>query len=217
MALLDRVIAAMGGVNALRGVKTVVAKQIVTNTTRDAVMNNETTSYIWYPDRFRVEAGTAFGTLVSGYDGTIAWTKDPRGSSTAPREATAEAQSNLDRDVIRLLLAGKDGAMDVRRLPDQKDAQGQLQQALELSGRGLGQVVLLVDPKSFLVTKETFAAGRGGQALVEEMFSGYRSVDGVQMPLAAERRVGPISIKRRVTELYINQPVDPSLFQRPGS
>jgi zinc protease len=216
-ALLDRVIAATGGLNALRAVKTVVARQIVTNTTRDAVMNNETTSYIQYPDKFRVEAGTAFGTLVSGFDGTTAWTKDPRGSSEAPREATAEAQSNLDRDVIRLLLAGNDGVMDVRRLPDQKNPQGSVQQALEFSGRGMSSVVLLIDPASFHVTKETFAAGRGGQALVEETFSDYRSVDGVQMAFAAERRVGAISIKRRVTELTINRPIAPSLFSKSGT
>ena len=216
-ALLDRVIVAMGGLDALRGVKTVVAKQTVTNMTRDRVMTNDTTSYIQYPDKFRVEAGTAFGELVSGFDGTTAWTKDPRGTSEAPREATAEAQSNLDRDVIRLLLAGKDGAMDVRRLPDQRDAPGELQQALEFSGRGIGSVVLLIDPRLFRVTKETFAAGRGGQALVEETFSDYRLVDGVQMPFTAERRVGPISIKRRVTELTINRSLDPSLFSKSGT
>src|SRR5438876_2578892 len=49
-ALLDRVITAMGGLNALRGVKTVVAKQVVANTTREGVMTSDTTSYIQYPD-----------------------------------------------------------------------------------------------------------------------------------------------------------------------
>jgi hypothetical protein len=67
------------------------------------------------------------------------------------------------------------------------------------------------------VTRESFAAGRAGQALVEESFSDYRSVDGVQMPFLAERRVGPIVIRRRVTELRINRPIAPSLFTRPAS
>src|SRR5215471_3386345 len=45
-ALLDRVINAMGGLAALRGVKTVVARQTVTSPTPQGTMDAETTSYI---------------------------------------------------------------------------------------------------------------------------------------------------------------------------
>jgi len=207
-ALLDRVIAAMGGLDALRGVKTVIAKQRITNTGTSTVNDGQSTSYIEYPDRFRVEAGTIEGALVSGFDGTTAWTRDPRGTNEVPREAAAEAQSNLDRDVIRLLLAGKDGTMEVRRGSSL---------SLEFSGKGMGSILLTIDPATYRVAKESFAAGRGGQALVEESFSDYRAVDGVQMPFLAERRIGPIVIRRRVTELTINRSIDPQLFSRPRS
>jgi hypothetical protein len=39
----------------------------------------------------------------------------------------------------------------------------------------------------------------------------------VQMPFAAERRVGPLSISRQVQDIRINRPIDPSLFIRSGS
>jgi zinc protease len=207
-ALLDRVIAAMGGLEALRGVKTIIAKQRVTNSAQLSTTESESTSYIQYPDKFRVEAKGFDGVMISGFDGHNVWTRDARGSADAPPEASAEAQSNLDRDVIRVLLAGKDGTMDVRRLPDG---------SLEFTGKGVSPIVLAIDPASSRVTKESFAAGRAGQALVDETFSDYRSVDGVQMPFAAERRVGPLSIRRRVTELRINRPIDPALFTRSGS
>jgi hypothetical protein len=198
----------MGGIEALRGVKTIVARQRVNNITPYTSTDAQSTSYIQYPDHFRVEAGAGDSLMVTGFDGTAAWTRDARRTLEVPREAAAEAQSNLDRDVIRLLIAGKDGAMDVRRLPDG---------SLEFSGRGMSAVVLTIDPVSNRVTKESFAGGRGGQALIDESFSDYRAVDGVQMPFAAERRIGPISIKRRVIELHINQPIDPALFTRPAS
>ncbi len=207
-ALLDRVIAAMGGIDKLRGVKTIVATQRVTNTTPYSTTDGQSTSFIEYPNHFRVEAGTGGGQMVTAFDGTTAWTRDARRTSEVPREAAAEAQSNLDRDVIRLLIAGKDGAMDVRRLPDG---------SLEFSGRGISPVVLTIDPVSSRVIRESFAGGRGGQALIDETFSDYRAVDGVQMPFSAERRVGPIAIRRRVLELHINQPIDPALFTRPAS
>ena len=57
--------------------------------------------------------------------------------------------------------------------------------------------------------------------LIEETFSDYRAVSGVQMPFAAERRTWPptmpMIIKRHVTDLQINRPIDPLLFTRPAS
>ena len=206
--LLDRVIAAMGGIDALRGVKTIVARQRITNTGVYASNDGESMSYIEFPDKFRVEANSIQGQMVSAYDGTTAWTRDPQGTHEVPHEAALEAQSNLDRDVIRLLVAGKDGTMDVRRGANL---------TLEFSGKGMGSILLTIDPATYRVTRESYAAGRGGQALVEETFSDYRNVGGVQMPFLAERRVGQVAIRRQVTELTINRAIAPSLFTRPSS
>jgi len=216
-AVLDRVVAAMGGLDALRGVKTIVATQAVTNPTPNGVMNSETTSYIEYPGKFRVEARTAAGTLVSAFDGRTAWTSDPRGSRDAPPEMTAEAKNNLARDVIRLLVGAQDGSLTIRLLPDAGGAQGRTERVLEVEGPGGTPILLNIDAGTYRVVKESFAAGAGGRALVEETFSDYRSVNGVQMPFAAERRVGPLSIGRRVHDIRINEPIDPSIFTRSGS
>src|SRR6185312_15177802 len=96
-AALNRVVAAMGGIDALRNVKTIIAKQSVSQKTPEAVMTSDTTSFIEYPDKFRVEAGTTYGNLVQGFDGRTAWTSDPQGSREVPREVAAEAKNNLDR------------------------------------------------------------------------------------------------------------------------
>jgi len=219
-AVLDRVINAMGGLAALRGVKTVVARQTVTSPTPQGPMDAETTSYIEFPNKFRVEANTPAGMLASGYDGTVAWTRDPRGVQNVPPEMAAEARNNLKRDVIRLLLDAQDNQLGLRLLQDVRGADGRPQRVLELTGPDQQPIVLNVDAETFKVTRESFAAG-GVQALVDETFSDYRVVNGVQMPFAAERRVGPpnmpVIIKRRVTDLQINRPIDPLLFTRPAS
>jgi len=216
-AVLDRVIAAMGGLDALRNVKTVVARQTVSTPTPRGPVETETTSYIQYPDKFRVEARTPVGVLASGFDGTIAWARDPGGVHAAPPEMTEEARKNVTRDVIRMLLSAKDNQLTVRLLQDVRAPDGRPQRALELTWFDGNPVVLQVDAETFRVTKESFAAGVGGQALVEETFSDYRAVNGVQMPFAAERSTGPLIIKRRVTDLQINAPIDPSLFTRPSA
>jgi zinc protease len=213
-ALLDRVVNAMGGLPALRGVKTVVATQTVsTPQNPDA----ETTSYIAYPDKFRVEARTPVGMLTSGFDGTVAWARDPNGVHDAPPDATAEARNNLKRDVIRLLLDAQDNQLGLRVLPDVRGADGRPQRVLEFTGPDQIPIAMSVDAETFKVTKVSYAAGAGGQVLVDEVFSDYRPVNGVQMPFAAERRAGPLTVKRRVTNLQINTPIDPSLFRRPAS
>jgi zinc protease len=215
-ALLARVVAATGGIEKLRAVRSVTAKQTVTNVGPNGPVDAESTSYIAYPDRFRVDTKVPEGTLVSAFDGALAWTRDPQGTREAPAEAAAEAKSGLRRDVIALLVAAADGAARVRMLQDVRNSRGRVERAIELSGGDLDPIVLAVDPDTMLVTRETYTAG-GGLALVEELFSDYRAVDGVQMPFAAERRVGRLSVKRRVTEIRINTPIDPSLFKRSGS
>ena len=216
-SVLDRVINAMGGIDALRGVQTVVARQTVSSPTPQGPMQTDTTTYIQYPDKFRVEAHTPAGSLSSGFDGTRAWARDPNGIHDAPPDMTEEARNNLKRDVIRLLLDARANQLMVRLLQDTRGPDGRPQRVLELTRADGSPIVLNVDANTFLVVKESFAAGAGGQALIQETFSDYRPVNGVQTPFAAERRAGPLTITRHVTDLQINTPIDPSLFARPTS
>ena len=53
--------------------------------------------------------------------------------------------------------------------------------------------------------------------LIEEQFSDYRAVDGIQVAFAAKvLRGGEPVLERRVIEITFNKPIDPSLFKRPG-
>jgi hypothetical protein len=56
-----------------------------------------------------------------------------------------------------------------------------------------------------------------GQPLVEESFSDYRDVEGIQINFAANVRVGgEAALERTVTDVKINTPLDPALFKRPS-
>jgi zinc protease len=207
MDLLDKAIAAKGGLETLRSIKTIVAKQKLSNQGAET----ETTNYIEYPDHFRVEAG---GT-VQGFDGTVAWAQDQRGVHDLP--TAREARASLRRDVIALLLAAKSGTLNTRLLPDVRDAEGHVSHALEVSGRDLNPVVLYVDPQTSLITKQAFSAEGPGFTLVEEQFSDYRPINGVQIAFKATRKVGDRAVARTVSDVKINAPVDAALFKRPAS
>jgi hypothetical protein len=153
---------------------------------------------------------------VQGYDGTTVWAKDDRGVHGLPEAAARDARTTLRRDPIALLIAASDGAMTPRVLPDVKDARGRLHHALELSAPDFDPVVLLLDPETSQVDKLTFVADVPGRPIIEDEFSDYRPVDGVQIAYQASRRNGPQAIDRRITDVKINQPLEPALFKRPS-
>jgi zinc protease len=213
MALLDRAIAAKGGLEKLQGIKTIVAKQTLINRGSDARPQAETTNYIEYPDHFRIETPT----MTQGYDGSQAWMKDQRGVRDGGEPMVRDARASMRREVVSLLLAAKSGKLTPRLLPDVKDEDGHLTHTLELSAADLNPVVFYIEPATGFITKQTFVADAPGRPLVQEQFSDYRAVDGIQIPFQSVRRVGSLSVERRATDVQINTPIDPALFKRPAS
>src|SRR5262249_19239218 len=131
-ALLDQAITAKGGLEKLRSVKTIVAKQTLTNPEAPG-RSTTTLNYVQYPEQFRIETSAEQNSVVQAYDGTTAWMKDAKGVRVSPDPVAREARATLRRDTISLLLAAKDGKLTPRILPDVKDASGRVDHALEIS------------------------------------------------------------------------------------
>ena len=218
-ALLDRMIEAKGGLERLRAVKSLVvttrARAIGPNVPKDAA---DTVTYIDYPNRVRVESRIRGTDVVQIYDGARAWVRDPNGTHDVPARMLRDFESGLRRDTINVLLAAADGRVQIRRVTDSKDDDGAVRQALEFSGADLEPTVMYVDPLTGLITKQTYVAGGMGQPMVEEMFSDYRPVDGVQFTFSAQVLVGgQRALERTVTDIKVGGPLNPSLFKRPSS
>jgi outer membrane lipoprotein-sorting protein len=211
--MVDKVVAAKGGLDKLRGLKSIVAKQTQVSRRPDGESTVETTNYIEYPNHLRVETEGQ----VQAFDGTRVWMKDKRGLHDAPEMFAREMSAGLRRDMVALLLAAKDGSVAARLLPDVKDAEGRISHALEFSATDLNPIVLYVDPESSLILKRLYTADAPGRPVVEEEFYDYSAVDGIQFAFRATQKVGPMSVERRVTHVKLNSNIDPSLFKRPGS
>lgn len=215
-ALLDRVIAAKGGLDKLRAVKTIVVTQTLTSTASNREAQFETTTYLEYPDRFRTETKGPAGTNVQVFDGTRVWAKGPRGVQEIPEAMARDLGATLRRDPVLMLIAAKDGAVSARLLPDVKDQSGVLHHALELSAADMHPVVLLINRETSQIDRQTFVADAPGRPIIEEEFSDYRPVDDVQIAFHGVRRTGDQTLERRITEIKINAPIDPALFKRPS-
>ena len=217
-ALLDKVIAAKGGLATLRGLKTITAVTAETVQAPTGPLEAQTTTFLQYPDHVRIERKLPEGVGVQVFDGEHGWIKDPRGTHAVSDLAIRQMQTTLERDTVAALLAAHDGRLRVRLLPDVKDESGTLRHALELSSNTVEPFVLYIDPATNLIDKEAYVSGEPGQPLVEEIYSDYRPVDGVQIAFSGSmRRAGRRLLTRRVMKFTINTLLDPSLFKRPGS
>ncbi len=215
--LIDRAIAAKGGLERLRAIKSITAITEAQMTTPEGTISAQTTTYLEYPDRMRVETKLPDGDVVQTFDGARAFVKDRMGIHEVPERMIRDLKGTFKRDTITALLAAHDGTLRARLLSDVKDSQGLRRRAVELSGTDLEPLIVNLDADSFLVTSQSYTAGGQGSPLVEEQFSDYRAVDGVQIAFAASvlqynRKV----LERRVTSIRINAPLNPSLFQRPA-
>ena len=224
-ALLERVIAAKGGLDTLRGVKNITARTSTElppppagrgQARGEGPVYAETTTYLEYPNRVRVETKLPDATIVQVYDGTRAWVKDPAGVHDVPEQGLADVRLGLRRDTIAAILAAYDGSLRARLLPDIKDEAGRIHRALELTGKDLDPMVLYVDPETSRITRQTYVAGGPGSQLIEELFADYRPIDGVQIAFSATvRRGSETMLERKIVELRINDALDQTLFKRP--
>jgi zinc protease len=212
--LLDRAIAAKGGLQRLRAIRSITAA--TSTLVMSPGVEAEATTYLVYPDRVRIDTTLQGVKSLQVYDGDRAWVRDPSGVHDVPADATRNLKVSLQRNPISLLLAADRGTVRARLLPDIKDDTGTLRRALEVSGTDLDPVVLYVDPNTGLISKEAYVAGGTGQPLIEELFSDYRPVDGVQVAyLTTIRRGGQPILEQRVRDITINGPLESTLFERP--
>lgn len=217
LELIDRAIAAKGGLERLRAIRSITAVTEAQMTTPQGTISAQTTTYLEYPDRMRVETKLPEGAIVQTFDGTRAWVKDRLGIHEVPERMIRDLKGTFKRDTVSALLAAHDGTLRARLLPDVKDSRGMRLRAVELSGTDLEPVVLNLDADTYLVASQSYVAGGPGSPLIEEAFSDYKPVDGVQIAFAASvSQHGRRVLERRVTNIRLNAPLNPSLFQRPS-
>jgi hypothetical protein len=78
-------------------------------------------------------------------------------------------------------------------------------------------VVLLFDPATDLIRAQRYdAPGAAGRATIEEQFSEYRNVNGLQVAFAAVVQSGGLPVLTRLVKTFeYNIPLAPDLFTRP--
>jgi hypothetical protein len=202
---------------ALKGVRTVVADTQTSLQMQQGTLPSTTKTYIAYPDKFRVDAEVNGAQTTQVYNAGKAWMKTPVGIQDAPPPMVAEFAAGVRRDMIPLLIDAAEGRLTARTLPDQKGRDGRQVRILEISGAGIDRVRLYIDNEMLIAGQAyTRPDPAGRQVLTEEVFSDYRTINGVRVPFEAQLlQNGQPILKRTLTHVVLNGPVPDSLFARP--
>lgn len=209
-AWLDKAIAAKGGLAKLKSIRTVRAETTTTVRAPTGTVAFPSTAWIEYPDRFRLDAETPAGKLAQVYADGHYWVQDANGVKEMPEEGRAPMRSAIQRDIIRVLVKAGAGELVVREI----DSDDPLLAAIEVSGGGLPPLSLYINRDNGLIERARYTSGSEGRS--EELFSDYRSVNGVQFAFHTVLRRGSLpEIERDVKTIRYNVPLPAGLFVKP--
>ena len=213
-SVLDPAIAAAGGLDALRAVKTIRATARTVMQTPGGPMRATTRTYVEYPGRMRVDATLPAGEVVQAYVDGQAWLKDPTGIRDAPTPMRDEFAQGLRRDWIALFLAAADSRVLGRVLPDEKGLAGRPLRVVELWSSDMSPVRVAIDAETRLIAWVSYqTGGPGGRVTVRESFDDYRDVAGIRIPFTAVvRRDNAVMLDRTLTDVQINVTFPPAFF-----
>jgi zinc protease len=209
--LIARAIERKGGLDRLRGVRSLLAEGDMTvagGTTRV-----DTKTYILYPDKYRVDASTGGANVSNIYASGDTWVETPTGVRDVPDFVRADSAASVSRDLIALLLRAWDGRATVAAAPSGASGLN----ALRVSQPNRPDVTLYFDPATAdIVRIEYQRHGPDGPIAESEDLSDYRVVDGVRFAFRATTTTQGGKVERRLHTIRLNQPISASLFQRPG-
>jgi zinc protease len=216
-AIIMRAVEATGGLARLQAIKTVMATASTVLYSPQGQLRAETTTYIEYPDRFRVEANLPVGTLIQAYADGHAWIKDPNGVHDAPDGMRDEIRMSVHRDLVAVLVAAATDTLTCRMLPREKAEGDRLLDVVELRGEALGSLRLFLDPTTGRVDRQSYETrGPAGTETITEEFSQYGQVDQLWLPArSVVRREGTPLVERTVLQFVLNRALPANLFQKP--
>ena len=216
--LIARHIAARGGMDALRAIKTLR----MTGTMRPAGFDAELTfvETIARPGSVRIDATLQGLTIVQAFDGAGGWQIQPfQGRKDAEAVSADDAKSlQEEADFEGALIDYKAKGATVESLGD-IDVDGAPTHALRVTLKNGDQQTYYLDPDALLTVRVlTRQMVRGAETLTQTDLGDYEKVDGVYFPFEVASGPKGATLQQRITyaTMVANVPLDRSVFARPA-
>ncbi|MGH9704249.1 MAG: M16 family metallopeptidase, partial [Candidatus Acidiferrales bacterium] len=178
----------------------------------------EVKTQVAYPDHIHVAVKLPFGVMQQGYDGSAGWIASPQGVSDAPSSLQGDIQRVIAMTggigFFQLALSGKlDGQLQSL---GQEEFDGKKADAVEWKAP-FGAMKLYFDPSTHQLVGSHFRqVGQQGAAEVEQHWSAFKTVEGIQLPFSVVvLRDGTKYSETTTEEVKLNPALDPSIFAKP--
>jgi zinc protease len=204
-AMLKRAQQAMGGADKLAGVKDVTESAEMTMSPAAGGMKMKQQIRWAAPGFFRQDQmlPPPMGTIIAYSDGKTGWLSDPRGVTPMNASVLKQAQGEILREWVSLILSDRDASRTV-------SAAGP--KSAEISTADGQSVRVEFDDATGLPVRVFYKeTGLGGPpSEIKETFSDWREVDGIKLPFKVlmeqnDQKVGEVAI----SEIKINTGIKP--------
>lgn len=210
--VLDRSVEASGGKQKLANLKTAVLRGTLEAPTQG--LQGSVVTYIKAPNKIRVETDiSAFGKTLEGFDGKVAWAKDPiqglRKLEGAEKAAMVRGSSIFSTDWRQFY--SKATYIGTDKVGDREV------HVVEVTPKESKPVRQFFDAETFLLLKQTgVQQGPMGEMPFEAFFTDYKEFKGLKIPMKQIVKVGPIEFQIVIKDIQSGIPVDDKLFVMPA-
>ncbi|MGH9789460.1 MAG: M16 family metallopeptidase [Candidatus Acidiferrales bacterium] len=214
--LIEKAVAARGGLETLQSVRDLTVLSRVVQETPAGTMNLTIKLYFVLPDKLRQDIVAPVGEFNLALDGQSGWQKGPQGVGPAPPVFIRALRMVLARNLENLLpalLAGEGTAQFLEtETHDGRPADAVL--VVDAAGHSIR---MLVDQETGYVVKQAYEGeAPGGPVAEERIFSDFRTVNGLVLPhKTVVFQDGRQTSEATVVHIEINTGVDPALFEQP--
>lgn len=168
------------------------------------------------PDKFRMEADVQGTKMVSVINGDKGWMIAPW-ISTEPQDLAGEQfeqtkeQADIDGDLWHYADKGH-----TAELLGKEDMEGTQVYKIQLNKKNGDTQYYYIDADTYILLKVTTKTSRQGMELtVDNIFSNYKMVDGVVMPMSIESSAMGQSSQIVLDDVQFNVDIPDSLFEKP--
>lgn len=185
-AILERAQQAMGGAGALAAVKDFIQTLDMAMDVSAGGMRMRQVIRVLLPNQLREDQVLPIGTIVVYSDGKTGWLSTPQGVTPMPAEVLKQAQGEIFRDLIGLMLSSRDASRTVNAVGEN---------SVQISSAGGLIVKVDFDPATGLPARETYQ--ETGE--VVETYSDWRETAGIKMPFKGilqqdGKKVGDVTV-----------------------
>lgn len=211
--VFDNYVKALGGKDALGKFKSRVSKGTIEIPQMGATGTVEISQVA--PDKAATSMTiTGLGAFQTGYDGSVAWSKDPfsglrelkGGELNSTRRSSYLDASDWKKLYTKMTVTGrgKVGDRDVYVVE-------------AMTAEGSPDKMYFDAQNGLLLRTDSTIEGPQGRVLAESYIEDYRVVDGVKVAHAVRLSMGAVTIITRLNEVKHDGAVDAAIFKKPAA